>query len=226
MNTTTDTPMCSPLASFEQIVRNLRSTWILWHGLFDVDVVGSPEEQVEFNARQEAMNAISPHFFKYARWTMLNSVLGDSSRLADPLKSCGKDNLTLQRMFDDTEFGGRDALQYATEHALTEALTILESDGFRDLRNKALSHNDFEVARGDRRPDVEIHQVRMAVEWVTVFASRIRATRKGLAFDPTQSVRIDGADDSELLRDVQRLVRAIRVAHGQNTGMGLRSGTV
>ena len=212
MDTSTDTPMEGSFASFERIVRDLRSTWILWHTLFDANAASTLEEPVEFDNRNAAMKAISPYFFKYSRWAMLNSVLGDLSRLADPLMSCGKDNLTLQRIFNETEFGARTPSRSATEHALSEALNILRSSEFRDLRNKALSHNDHEVAQGGQKPDVGIEQVRMAVEWVTVFASRISSARRGETLDLRAPIRIDGVHDEELARDAHRLASAIRTA--------------
>lgn len=200
---------CFP--AFEKTVRDTRACWILWHYLFDLDRVETKGEVDEFNARHEAMKRVSGSFFMHARWSLLSSVLLGLGRLADPPRTCGRDNLTLERVFEQTDFGSYVNAKNDAHVAMVHALEILESQAFKDVRNKVLAHNDLDVAIGIRTPDVLIDEIRCAVTLVSAFYARIRAVRTGSPyhFGPDGGRWHDDSDLQPLLTDVRQLVRVL-----------------
>lgn len=174
--------------TFSAEVRHLHVTWVLWRRLFSraPEAEGNPEEAVR--AGKEAYRVTreaSELLFRYVRWHMLRGVILDLCRLCDPRVSMGKANLTLERVFDETDFSGQPTLKMMTENAMREAIRIARaSDGVGGFRNKLLAHFDLDTALGVTSPaDFEINEVELAVRWVVAFQCRVAWCREGRPFD-------------------------------------------
>ncbi len=142
-------------------VENLHDTWAVWNHCF---YESSSDEAFEAY-RQTAVDV-----FGFAYNELFAGVVLGLARLADPLEVCGRENLTLERVFEGTDFTGHEDWKRATRKAMNEALVILRNDQFRELRNKRLAHQDRAVAIGaEPPPKIDIDLIRTAVECVVKF---------------------------------------------------------
>jgi len=108
----------------------LHAKWNQYRQLF-----GQTEERVEL------LNKVGSHFFRIVQDALWDNVILHLARLTDPIKSSGKDNLTLRRLLD--------VISDATLKQEVEALidTALYSSLFvRDWRNRRLAHIDLSLA--------------------------------------------------------------------------------
>lgn len=156
--------------AFDREVLNLRMEWEFWH-LMTGSAIGDPATNILFD--------VAPRFHWYVSQGLLAAVVLGLSRLADPMMdSQGRENLTLERVYKETENSHRIESNVRADHAMNKALEKIRSDAFRKVRNKALAHNDRATIIGkDASLDVEV--IRHAVDWVACFHSRIKAIREG-----------------------------------------------
>lgn len=154
---------------------------MLWYRLFH----GPPEHRETDFA---AMSAASEVFFRHASWRMLQGVLIDLACLCDA-RSTGRgkqerENLTLERAFESTDFRERSALQAFAKDSLDDALRLVRGTEIQRIRHRALAHNDLAAALGvDPYPAPLIEDIRLAVLHVADFRYRIAAAVEGTPFD-------------------------------------------
>lgn len=108
----------------------LHAKWKQYRILF-----GHSEERVDL------LNKASGYFFKIVQDALLDNVVLNVARLTDPVKSVGKDNLTLLRLPDLIQ---DDSLKKEVNALSQNALEI--SSFSRDWRNRRLAHNDLMLA--------------------------------------------------------------------------------
>lgn len=96
----TDHSAAPPSPLFEAFfleVDNLLANWTIWERLFGGQDTDRSEEHA---LTKEA----SSGFFLHARWSMLRAALLDLGRLCgDRLESCGRPNLTMQRVWEEAQ---------------------------------------------------------------------------------------------------------------------------
>lgn len=91
--------------------------------------------------RVELLNTVGSHFFHIVQDALWDNVILHIARLTDPIKSSGKDNLTLLRL---PEVIPNAALKEEVK-ALVDA-ALLSSSFARDWRNRKLAHIDLALA--------------------------------------------------------------------------------
>jgi len=96
-----------------------------------VILFGSNRERIDL------LNEAAPAFFKLVQGAMWEDVLLHLCRLTDPVKSCGKQTLTLQRLPDLVP----SAIRHDVHSQLQKA--IRKSEFARDWRNRHIAHRDL-----------------------------------------------------------------------------------
>ncbi|MEE9128815.1 MAG: hypothetical protein V3T84_02270 [Phycisphaerales bacterium] len=165
--------MTDPAESFEAFeaeVLNIRRAWEFGSWISG-NHPGAPDAIVFIKA--------APTFHWYASQGLLTYVVLGLSRLADPTTDHqGRENLTLERIHQETDFTHCSDRDSRAGHAMTKALEIIRSDDFKKARNKALAHNDLKVILA-KDALVEMEVIRKGVQWVACFHARIKAVREG-----------------------------------------------
>ncbi|MSR63297.1 MAG: hypothetical protein EXS08_12715 [Planctomycetes bacterium] len=185
----------------------------MFRHLFNRDIAtGTPEDVVRAGAEAyRVTGGASEIFFKYARYQMLRGALLDLCRLND---RNDQENLTLARMLKLTDFSKALRLRGHAEQSQKEAYDLVhQSEGIWWLRNKKITHLDFDVAAGtgpDHDPEI-IDAADEAIRWVVDFARVLTASREGKPYEPP-SARDE--EVTEARASVERLVRVL--------GLGLK----
>ena len=124
-----------------QAVSVLHLNWKLYR-----QVYGTGSERIDL------LNQFAPNFFRAVQDSMLDGTYLAISRLTDPPRSSGKDNLVLERLVLTVE---EDEPGLPEKLGLSSALkTMRDLCGvFRKIRHKRLAHNDMERASGRRADD-------------------------------------------------------------------------
>ena len=136
--------MSADIEAFDQLVSHLNYRWKLHKDLFQ------GAHQYEF------LNKAGSNVWIALRECLLDTIFMDISRLLDPRSSCGKDNLSIERL-----------LPMATKKKYERVLGTkhLEAvDLYRQLirpwRNQRLSHNDVGTLTGQTGlPDVSFSEI-------------------------------------------------------------------
>ncbi len=155
--------------AFDREVLYIRRAWEFW-SLINGSAIGGPDAKILYDA--------APTFHWYARQSLLAAVVLGLSRLADPMETQGRENLTLERIYRETESSYPIASNVRAKQAMNNALVKIGSDDFRKVRNKALAHNDRATVIG-KEASLKFEVIRHAVDWVAKFHSRIKAVRDG-----------------------------------------------
>ncbi len=118
----------------------------LYHALWNelVRLHSKWDEYVELfgtkPSRLELLNSSAPLFFRTVQDSLWESTLIQITRITDPLKSCGRDNLSITRLacIVDIELKG----------IISEKINVaVEKTKFcRDWRNRRIAHNDLSLA--------------------------------------------------------------------------------
>lgn len=169
----TTTTSCFDL--FSKIATDLRDSWVYWDELFYDGSFGKRVDQVAQN--------IAPRLFSHIRYGLLVTVLNDLAKLGDRRRVHGRDNLTLQAVYDEVAPRASDTDQKYLSSALKSSIERIQNQAFRDFRNRVLSHNDPATLLGREKHDVEIELVREAVQAVMTFFVRARAIVLGETID-------------------------------------------
>lgn len=124
-----------------QKVSVLHLNWTLYHQFY-----GASAERIDL------LNEFAPVFFRAVQDSMLDGTFLAISRLMDPPRSAGKDNLVLERLVLAVE---ADEAGLASRLGLPEKLREARDQCavFRRIRNKRLAHNDLKAALGQRAED-------------------------------------------------------------------------
>lgn len=162
--------MADSFEAFDREVLNIRRAWELWRLMTGSEIEG-PDARILYDA--------APTFYWYTSQSLLAAIVLGVSRLADPTEdSWGRKNLTLERIYKETEDSHQIKSNVRADHAMNKALEKIRSDDFRKVRNKALAHNDLATILG-KDASLDVEAIRHAVEWVARFHSRIKAVREG-----------------------------------------------
>jgi hypothetical protein len=137
--------------AFSEDVRHIHTSWIVWRQLFD-RAVTSREQPEQLTAAMDrayrVTSSASAMVFEYIRWHMLKGVLVDVARLCDRTEMHGGENLTVERVLEDSRLvpGAIVPVERASA-VMQEVLEFARSGtGLRGLRNKTLVHNDLNTA--------------------------------------------------------------------------------
>lgn len=189
---------------FEREVLNIRRAWE-YAAWISGNHHGAPDAVVLINA--------APTFHWYISQGLLISVVLGLSRLADPKTDhLGNKNLTLKRIYDSTDFSKCSDCDNKVGDAMKEALIVIQSDGFKNARNKALAHNDLQTVLA-KNPLVEMDVIKCAVQCIARFHCRIKAVREGTSNSSTTSESVEPSyDDVQICEDeiVNLIVRLQR----------------
>lgn len=115
----------------EQESFQLNLEWIVYRNLFDTN-----------QERMDVMYKASGSFFEMVRHSLMITTIMRASRLLDPVKSFGKNNLTIQLL---------PALVLPEMHEEVNALVgdaINKFSPMKDWRNKLYAHNDLDSKMG------------------------------------------------------------------------------
>ena len=88
-------------------------------------------------SRVELLNEAAPLFFRTVEDSLWESTLVHITRLTDPPRSCGKDNLSIQRLTDLVDDDIKETLIEKIEEAKEK------SNFCRDWRNRHIAHKDL-----------------------------------------------------------------------------------
>lgn len=124
--------MSSDIEAFDRLVSHLNYRWKLHKDLFQ-------------GARQyELFNEAGSNVWGALREALLDAIFMDISRLLDPRSSCGKENLSIERLLSMTTKSNYEAV-LGMNHL--EAANIYRRL-IRPWRNQRLSHNDVDNLTG------------------------------------------------------------------------------
>ncbi len=186
--------------AFSRIVDDLHATWTMWQELFGEE------------ARSETHNVLvsaSPDVFKYVRWHWLVSVTLELAKLDDRDQMYGRDNLTIQRIFNETDYAN-DEQRHVAQTVMDFALAKIQRDEFKKFRNRIIAHNDLLAVTGIENPmgDMSIEPLYATVYAVRSFRDRIAAIRKGepINIATGENYYPSPEDDKRWHNDVRRLV--------------------
>ncbi len=199
-----------PSSDYEALasaVGNLHDTWAVWNHCF---------YESSSNEAFEAYRQTAVDVFGFTYNELFAGVVLGLARLSDRLEVCGNENITLERVFEGTDFTGHEGWKRAAQKAMSEALLILRGEDFRQLRDKRLAHHDRAVAIGtEKPPKIEIDLIRKGVRWAVQFCDRIN----GVEQEPSRPVYDDGPfarecaeRDQEILVQAKRLVERLRAS--------------
>ncbi len=91
-------------------------------------------------SRLEILNSSAPLFFNLAQAALWESILMHIGRLTDPIKSCGKDNLSIRCLSSLVSDDIKEELERKIK------TVIKDSETCRDRRNRLLAHKDLSLA--------------------------------------------------------------------------------
>lgn len=186
-------------------VENLHDTWAVWNHCF---YESSSHEAFEAY-RQTAVDV-----FGFAYNELFAGVVLGLARLSNPLEVCGRENLTLERVFEGADFTGHEDWKQAAGNAMSQALEILRSEDFVKVRNKRLAHQDRAVAIGaEQPPEIEIDLIRTAVQCAVKFCDRINGVRhepSRPAYDTGPFSQGCARRDQEIRQQAKQLVERLR----------------
>lgn len=109
-----------------------------WHTF--LSLYGRDEDRIAL------LNKTAPVFFAVVQDLLTSNVLMGLSRLTDPSKSQGKDNLSIETLIESLADPDHSALRQDLESRL-DTLRVRVGP-FRTWRHKSLAHRDLEVAIG------------------------------------------------------------------------------
>lgn len=102
------------------------------------EIYGSDPENIEM------VNEVAPYFFWMYERILRHDVISTIARILDPAYSGGnKPNASLAKLINDLEDHADESLLVEWEHDLQKLKEI--SKKLRNIRNKRLSHSDFDV---------------------------------------------------------------------------------
>lgn len=97
-------------------------------------------------SRVQVLNACAPAFFAVTQVVLLRETILGISRLTDPPRQGGYDNLTLDFLLSDPRLSDQEELREELKEAIEKAKS--EAGPIRSRRNKTLAHLDFATATG------------------------------------------------------------------------------
>lgn len=136
-----------------QDVARLHFEWKNYRELF-----GTNEQRVQL------LNEAAPAFASCIQSVLQDSVYLGLTRLADPEKSCGRDNLTLKQLCRTINAHGNLQLCKQLESAIKDVERICRP--FREHRNKRIAHSDYNQstkASFDRPSRAEVEEALKAI---------------------------------------------------------------
>ena len=186
-------------------VQRLHRSWVHYKRLFEPS-----------STRAESAPALLDAWrtLDLLRWPLLRGVAIDICRLTDQSKQGSQQNLTLRRVLEEWEpvLAGNQDLAELLERSVREVHEIAaKPNGLRTLRNKALSHCDFDTAVGVvPSASVAIADLGRAVELIVRFRDLIAGARQGLPLDPQASgARQSSRDARDWSEEAQRLLATV-----------------
>jgi len=105
----------------------LNREWIVYRNLFETN-----------QERHDIMHAASPSFFDLVKHSLMITTIMRASRLLDPEKSCGKENLTIRLLPNLVPTQHAEDIQKMVDSTLTKFSPM------KDWRNRLYAHNDYE----------------------------------------------------------------------------------
>ena len=151
----TSTSSEKEIEAFKKLVLNVTTDWLVFRDLFT-----KPENYTLF--QNSGIGAW--HHLKNA---LIESIIMGVSRLLDPPISCGKDNLSINKLKEKITFS------QTTNQKLDELKSRFQSV-FKTWRNKKLGHNDYDVAmRSSSIPGFQYSELEGLVKDLAVVAKWI-----------------------------------------------------
>lgn len=136
--------MSADIEAFDQLVSHLNYRWKLHKDLF--------QEPRQY----ELFNEAGSNVWVALRESLLDSIFMDISRLLDPRSTCGKDNLSIERLLPMATKKKYESV-LGTNHSETSELYRRL---IRPWRNQHLSHNDVDTLTGQTGlPDVSFTDI-------------------------------------------------------------------
>jgi hypothetical protein len=111
----------------------LHANWLIFEQLF-----ASDKERVDL------MNDFAPIFFRLCQDSFHDNVILYISRLTDPLKSAGKDTLSIERLVTTIDSIKYQNLRNTIEQQFSTLKILCKP--IKDIRNRKPAHNDFDLA--------------------------------------------------------------------------------
>jgi hypothetical protein len=151
--------------SLWQEVAGLHSRWVIFCQLFTVS-----ESQVDF------LREMAPSFFGVLQQTFRNDILMSLSRITDPSRTGGKENLSLVLLTERIDPSAFPALRHTLDTSLQEI--IAHCTPFRDLRNRTLAHKDLPTAlryHSNPLPGISQNMINDALRMIRVFMNTIQS---------------------------------------------------
>jgi len=148
-----------PYEELKQDVRWLYVTWQVFLQLYGT------------HDHRALLNDMAPTFCRVCGDALGNAVLLGLSRLSDPAKSCGKDNLSLKGIVG--LLGEWPELKSQARKGIKKLKDLLAP--MRDWRNKVIAHRDRDTALQDAAflSPVEIGQIEASLSAVGAFMNEI-----------------------------------------------------
>jgi len=119
--------------SLQQELIWTHAKWKTYRQLFAVD-----------QKRIEILNASAPFFFRVVQQTLFEDTLLSISRLTDPPRTMGKENLSLPLLVERLKIHAPEDLIDQLEHDIDEI--DMRCTAFRDWRNRRLAHSDLDTS--------------------------------------------------------------------------------
>jgi hypothetical protein len=141
---------------YESLVSEFTIVCLKWQTA--KDLFGHSQERVDL------LNRTATDFFHICQTTFRDEVFIGLSRLTDPLQSAGKDNLCLQRLYEQLHPDDLPKFFPNFGERISEAQRLCEP--FRTYRHKKLAHLDLSVALSspsESLPQITIGQIDEAV---------------------------------------------------------------
>ena len=138
---------------FHELWGEVAWLYIKWHEY--VELFGKSPSRIDL------LNKSAPLFFRIVQDALWEEVLLHISRLTDPPKSAGKDNLTIQRLSGLVN----QEIEATISKQIAEAVN--NADFCRDWRNRRIAHRDLKLAvdkQAEQLKPASRDKVRQALE--------------------------------------------------------------
>lgn len=163
MHKTMDDVTASVFAQIKHELTVIHYRWTLYRQIFGTN-----------SARIDIANRTASNVFAELQWLLIDYMVLSLSKLTDPARTRGNDNLSFAYLIESVQNQGANEL--ASELSLMLEQLHGKCEEFRTIRNKRIAHNDLVVALDDGSsplPGVSREQIEQVLESARAITNKV-----------------------------------------------------
>lgn len=132
-------------------------------------------ELYESNENVELLNKSGAHIFSLFQKLVIDDTMMSLCRICDPEKSYGKENNSLRYHYEKSKSNLDSQLKVEIESLLDELKN--KTENIRNMRNKAISHNDLEIAlKQADLPQITYDEIEQSMDLICKILNKLFGT--------------------------------------------------